>query len=109
MNFDYRELLIHSKICSNWLYDPNSKGGKERCAVQHSHDFEQQQILSRADLGLIGIGVSNSTLLRWEAHGRFPRRIRMAKTSVAWFASEIEQWLKDLSSERKHHHYEDPI
>ena len=44
----------------------------------------QQALANRADLARFGIKVSNSTLLRWEAAGRFPRRIRMAGTSVAW-------------------------
>ncbi len=47
-------------------------------------------LATRADLKRLGINVSNTTLLRWEARGRFPRRIRMAGTSVAWFLSEIE-------------------
>ena len=65
-------------------------------------------IYSRSDLKALGIKVSNSTLLRWEARGRFPRRIRMAGTSVGWLANEVEQWLKDRGSERGSYHYEDP-
>jgi len=65
-------------------------------------------IYSRNDLKTLGIGVSNSSLLRWEARGRFPRRIRMAGTSVGWLANEVEQWLKDRGSERGSYHYADP-
>jgi len=53
----------------------------------------RKTLATRADLKRLGINVSNTTLLRWEARGRFPRRIRMAGTSVAWFLSEIEDWL----------------
>lgn len=51
---------------------------------------DQQIVLNRSDLKRLGIRVSNSSLLRWEHAGRFPRRIRMAGTSVAWLKSEVE-------------------
>jgi prophage regulatory protein len=64
-------------------------------------------LLSRNDLKALGINVSNSSLLRWEQLGRFPRRIRMAGTTVAWLKSEIDDWLKARAEERKHHVYAD--
>lgn len=64
-------------------------------------------LASRADLKRLGISVSNSTLLRWEARGRFPRRIRMAGTSVAWLLSEVEDWVTARAAEREHTHYAD--
>lgn len=67
----------------------------------------QQALANRADLARFGIKVSNSTLLRWEAAGRFPRRIRMAGTSVAWLLGEVEQWLTDRAEERSRTHYAD--
>ena len=67
----------------------------------------QQALANRADLARFGIKVSNSTLLRWEAAGRFPRRIRMAGTSVAWLLSELEDWVAARSAEREHTHYAD--
>lgn len=67
----------------------------------------QQALATRADLRRLGIKVSNTTLLRWEAHGRFPRRIRMAGTTVAWFVSDIEDWLADRAAERVRTHYAD--
>lgn len=62
-------------------------------------------LATRNDLKIMGINASNTTLLRWEARGRFPRRIRMAGTSVAWFLSEIEGWLADRAEERARTHY----
>lgn len=62
-------------------------------------------LLSRSDLKRHGILVSNTTLLRWEAHGRFPRRVRLGGTTVAWFLSEIEKWLEERSEERSRTHY----
>lgn len=64
-------------------------------------------IIGRSDLKKLGLVVSNSTLLRWEALGRFPRRIRMAGTSVAWLASEVEAWVQARSEERSRTHYAD--
>ncbi len=68
----------------------------------------EQLVLNRADLKRLGIRVSPATLLRWEYAGRFPRRIRMAGTSVAWLKSEVEAWLSERASERANHHYADP-
>ena len=62
-------------------------------------------LLNRDDLQSLGIKVSNTTLLRWEADGRFPRRVRLAHTSVAWLAAEIEEWLQSCAEARVHHHY----
>jgi len=55
----------------------------------------------------LGIRVSNSTLLRWEAAEKFPRRIRMAGTSVAWLKAEVEAWLEARADERSRHVYAD--
>ena len=65
-------------------------------------------LLNRADLKRLGISVSNSSLLRWEHADRFPRRIRMAGTSVAWLKAEVEAWLSARANERANHHYADP-
>lgn len=65
----------------------------------------RKTLASRADLKRLGINVSNTTLLRWEARGRFPRRVRLAGTSVAWLLDEIEQWLAERAEERSRHYY----
>ena len=66
-----------------------------------------RQLLSRDNLKEFGIIVSNSTLLRWEAAGRFPRRVRMGGTTVAWIKSEVDDWFSARSAERSHTHYAD--
>ncbi len=74
------------------------------------HNGEPQNdkvLLSRNDLKTLGIKVSNSSLLRWEQVGRFPRRIRMAGTTVAWLKAEVDDWLDARADERKHHVYAD--
>lgn len=65
----------------------------------------RKTLATRADLKRLGITVSNTTLLRWEARGRFPRRARPGGTTVAWFMSEIEDWLAERADERARTHY----
>ena len=65
----------------------------------------RKTLATRDDLKRMGINVSNTSLLRWEKQGRFPRRIRMAGTTVAWFVSDLENWLADRSAERTRTHY----
>ena len=65
----------------------------------------RKTLATRDDLKRMGINVSRTTLLRWELNGRFPRRIRMGGTSVAWFMSEIQDWLTDRAAERSRTHY----
>jgi predicted DNA-binding transcriptional regulator AlpA len=63
--------------------------------------------LTRADLKALGIWQSNSTLLRLEAAGRMPRRIRIGGTSVCWDYAEIKAWIDERRAERVNHHYAD--
>lgn len=69
------------------------------------NDETKKILATRADLKRLGIVVSNSTLLRWEAQDCFPRRIRMAGTTVAWLMPEIETWLTERADERANTHY----
>jgi predicted DNA-binding transcriptional regulator AlpA len=62
-------------------------------------------LLTRADLRELGIPGTNTTLLRREADGRFPRRIRIAGTTVCWLASEVDVWLAERAAERDEHVY----
>jgi len=70
-------------------------------------ETQNKTLATRDDLMRMGINVSRTTLLRWELHGRFPRRIRMGGTTVAWFMSEIQNWLTERDAERAHTHYAD--
>ena len=64
-------------------------------------------ILSRDDIRDMGIWQSNATLLRKEAAGRFPRRMRLSATCVAWDRAEIMDWLEARKAERAGWHYAD--
>lgn len=58
-------------------------------------------LLTRDDLPRLGITISPSTLLRLEAAGKFPRRIRLGHHSVAWLATEIEAHIAQLAGARR--------
>ena len=57
---------------------------------------------------LIGFPVSKVTLWRWEQLGRFPKRVKLAGTRVAWQRSEIIDWIRDHLNRRDQLHYCDP-
>lgn len=38
------------------------------------------------------IGVTGTTLYRWERDGKFPKRRKIGKQAVAWVEAEIEDW-----------------
>jgi len=63
--------------------------------------IQDRLLLTRGDLPKLGIRVSNSTLLRLEAAGKFPKRVRIGDHSVAWLASEIHAHIEALASERE--------
>ena len=58
-------------------------------------------LLTRGDLPRLGLNLSPSTLLRLEAAGRFPKRVRIGDHSVAWMASEIHAHIDALASARE--------
>lgn len=57
-------------------------------------------LLTREDLPRLGLNLSPSTLLRLEAAGQFPKRVRIGAHSVAWLASEIDAHIAKLAAER---------
>lgn len=57
-------------------------------------------LLTRGDLPRLGINLSNSTMLRLEAAGQFPKRVRIGAHSVAWLASEIFAHIEKLAAAR---------
>lgn len=57
-------------------------------------------LYNREHLPRLGINLSNSTMLRLEAAGQFPKRVRIGAHSVAWLASEIHEHIVKLAAER---------
>lgn len=58
-------------------------------------------LYSREHLPRLGINLSNSTMLRLEAVGQFPKRVRIGAHTVAWLASEIHEHIAKLAAERE--------
>ena len=58
-------------------------------------------LLTRQDLPRLGLSLSNSTMLRLEAAGQFPKRVRIGAHSVAWLASEIHEHIAKLAADRE--------
>lgn len=59
-------------------------------------------ILDRTALRRRGFRQSNSTLLRLETAGRFPRRVYVGR-KPGWLAAEIDAFLDVLACARKGH------
>ena len=57
-------------------------------------------LLTRGDLPRLGFNLSNTTMLRLEAAGQFPKRVRIGPHSVAWLAHEIMAHVEALASAR---------
>jgi Predicted transcriptional regulator len=58
-------------------------------------------LYGRRDLRMCGIKISDSTIARPEAAGKFPKRVRLSTNSVAWIASEIEDHIAALAASRE--------
>lgn len=56
-------------------------------------------LIDRADLRRCGIKLHNSTLLRLEKRGQFPRRVKVGG-STYWISEEIEEWIASLKEAR---------
>lgn len=65
-------------------------------------------LLTRSDLHSMGIKLSNSSLLRAESRGAFPRRLRLSPATVCWDRAEVSAWLEARKSERATWHYAEP-
>lgn len=68
---------------------------------------QNQIFITRAQVKALGIPGSNSTWLRNEANGRFPRRIRLSASSLVWDRQEILDWMEMRKAERKNWYYAD--
>ena len=60
-------------------------------------------LVDRDGLRERGITFSASTLRDMERHGRFPKRIRLSRSRVAWLSVEIDKYIEDRAAERDAH------
>ena len=56
-------------------------------------------LIDHAALRRRGVKLHNSTLLRLEAKGQFPKRVKVGATTY-WLSHEIEAWLALLTEGR---------
>lgn len=61
---------------------------------------QERVLYSRVDLRRLGICISNSTLLRLEAAGKWPKRVRIGDHSVAWIRDEVDAHIAELANQR---------
>jgi predicted DNA-binding transcriptional regulator AlpA len=76
-----------------WVKESNMKNQSEKAV-------DGRLLYNREHLPRLGINLSNSTMLRLEAAGQFPKRVRIGAHSVAWLASEIHEHIAKLAAER---------
>ena len=60
---------------------------------------QTERLIRKSELILM-LGISDATIWRMEKAGNFPGRIQLGGNSVAWFESEILDWLKDKAAAR---------
>jgi prophage regulatory protein len=41
------------------------------------------------------IGVSRSTIFRWERDSKFPHHFNLGGNTIAWRLSEVEEWIAE--------------
>ncbi len=46
--------------------------------------------------------LGKSTILSWEAQGRFPVAVRLSKTRRVWLEQDIHQWMLQKYEEMRH-------
>ena len=70
--------------------------------MQKPNEIELSRVfITREELKEMGIGVSNSTLLRWEDTGNFPKRVRLSNGNVVWVYYEISNWVLAKIAQRQ--------
>jgi len=45
------------------------------------------------------LGISTSTLYRWEAEPGFPRRLKIGKRAAGWRKADLEKWLDQKAAQ----------
>lgn len=45
------------------------------------------------------VGLSRSSLWRWEREGKFPRRRRIGRNTVGWMESEVDAFVERVKNE----------
>jgi len=65
--------------------------------------MDDKTLLKRRDLLRRGIDISNTTMLRREAQGAFPKRRYLTPRTVVWNRSEIDDFLAGMFNSAGEH------
>ncbi len=57
--------------------------------------------LSKLDSVADQAGMGKSTVLAWEATGRFPRAVRLSATLRLWLQEDVDNWIRDQHAKAK--------
>ena len=57
------------------------------------------RIIRKPEL-LAQLGVTHTTVWRWEKAGKFPKRLRLGKNACGWLKSEVEAWIQAKADAR---------
>jgi predicted DNA-binding transcriptional regulator AlpA len=63
--------------------------------MQHTARTPRRILRQAAVLDLVP--VHPTTIYRWEAQGKFPRRVVLGPNCIGWYADEIEAFLESLA------------
>lgn len=58
---------------------------------QIPHFIDLKEVVSRVCLG-------KTTVLLWEAEGKFPRAVRLSPNKRVWLDTDVTQWMLDKHS-----------
>ncbi len=48
----------------------------------------------RLETAAAQVGMGKSTLLAWEATGKFPRAVRLSPTLRVWLQDDVDNWIR---------------
>ena len=74
------------------------------CAYSGSHESKSRHGPPRfikLDSVADQAGMGKSTVLAWEATGRFPRAVRLSATLRLWLQEDVDNWIRDQHAKAK--------
>ncbi|MEM8594377.1 MAG: AlpA family phage regulatory protein [Pseudomonadota bacterium] len=69
----------------------------ERPVSQSSIASSSERIIRFKEVQAM-VGVSRTTIWRWEMSGKFPMRVSLGAGSVGWMKSDVDAWIRSKSN-----------
>lgn len=67
--------------------------------MNHYHSkldgYMKDEVVTAQEI-MTALGISRTTLWRWEQDGRLPKRMGMNEAKVLWSRKQIKEWLKTM-------------